>query len=176
MRDEYTELLEEQARITEEFFHQRKWYEELEARRAEVERQLHVLRDWVVSAQGEQCAYCGAYLRSNRSYQLQHDEWEGLVDDAELDARRAQDPVPYKRRVKFQIRLKVPKSRGGSEVLENLVACCATCGPKKHNKTHDEFMRLMEEARAGAAVARPSRPPSPRANSLSRPARCKHEA
>lgn len=153
MRDEYTALLEDQARLTQEFEQQRKWYHELEARRAEVERQLHALRDRVVSAQGEQCVYCGAYLRSNRSYQLQRDEWEGLISDAELDERRAQDPVPYERRVKFQIRLKVPKSRGGSEVMENLVACCATCGPKKSNKTHDEFMRLMEGERARAAVA-----------------------
>jgi 5-methylcytosine-specific restriction endonuclease McrA len=151
MRDEYTALIEEQGRVSQEFEQQRKRYQELEARRAQVERELHVLRERVVSAQGEQCAYCGAHLRSNRSYQLQRDEWEGLIDDAELDARRAQNPIPYERRVKYQIRLKVPKSRGGCEALENLVACCTTCGPKKHNKTHDEFMSLIE-GRARAAV------------------------
>jgi hypothetical protein len=33
-----------------------------------------------------------------------------------------------------------------------LVACCATCGPKKHNKTHEEFISLMERERTQATV------------------------
>ena len=157
MRDEYTELLEEQSRISQEFREQRKWYEELQARTADVERQLHALRERVISAQGERCAYCGALLRSNRSYQLHRElrdlELDYSVSDEELEARRrVQDPVPYESRAKFQIRLKVPKSRGGFEVMENLVACCAMCGTKKHTKTHDEFMRLMEAGRAGTAA------------------------
>lgn len=157
MRDEYTELREEQERIAQEFARQRKQYEELRARSAEVTRQLRELRERVVAAQGEQCAYCGTHLRSNRSYQL-YAELPPLdpadpIDAAALAARRAQDPIPYEDRVEFQIRLKVRKAHGGCEVMENLVACCDTCGPKKHNKTHEEFMRLMEGERARAAVA-----------------------
>lgn len=140
MRDEYTELIEEQGRIAQELERQRKRHEELQAMSAQVWRQLYVLRERVVSAQGERCIYCGAHLRSNRSYQLHRDELDDLIDDAELVARLAQDPIPYERRVKYQIRLKVPKSRGGFEVMENLVACCAACGPKKSNKTHEEFL------------------------------------
>lgn len=157
MRDEYTELIEEQDRISQEFREQRKWYEELQARSAAVTRQLYVLRERVISAQGERCAYCGTLLRSNRSYQLDRElrdlELDYLISDEEWEARRrAQDPVPYESRAKFHIRLKVPKSRGGLEVMENLVACCAECGRRKHTKTHDEFLRLMEEERAGAAA------------------------
>ncbi|HEX7956346.1 MAG TPA: HNH endonuclease [Pyrinomonadaceae bacterium] len=171
MRDEYTALREEQDRISLEFEKQRMKYAELENRRAEVQRQLHVLRERVVSAQGEQCAYCGAHLRSNRSYQLDRELCglgrEGLILGNALAARRVQDPISYERRVAFQIRLKVPKSRGGSEVMENLVACCDTCGSKKNKKTHDEFLRQIEGERARAAVAQKRRPlqlvpPAPR--------------
>ena len=158
MRDEYTELLEEQERIARDFEKQRQRYEELKSQRAAVRAQIYVLRERIVAAQGEQCAYCGAHLRSNPAYQLYQElrelELEGFVDEETLTARWAEEPIPYEERVELQIRLKVPKSRGGLEVMENLVACCIKCGPRKHNKTHQEFMHQLEGERAYAAVAR----------------------
>jgi 5-methylcytosine-specific restriction endonuclease McrA len=149
MRDEYTELIEEQGRIERDFMKQRRWYEQLNAEQDDVKQKLYELRERIIAAQGEQCAYCGAHLRSNRAYQLDQElqklEREGDIDRETLTARRAEEAIPYLYRVPVQIRLKVPKSRGGYEVMENLVACCAKCGPKKHNKTHEEFLLLLKE-------------------------------
>lgn len=151
MRDEYTELIEEQERIARDFEKQRRWYQELQAEEAAVKQKLYVLRERIIAAQGEQCAYCGAHLRSNRSYQYDREskelEQEGYAAVETLRARRAAELIPYHTRVPVQIRLKVPKTRGGLEVMENLVACCARCGPRKHNKTHEEFLLLLESER-----------------------------
>ncbi|MDQ3919588.1 MAG: HNH endonuclease [Acidobacteriota bacterium] len=135
-------VLEDRDRITEEIDLLRKRFEELQGERAQVWRRLYDLRGRVVSAQGERCAYCGVGLRPNRPYESRHEPY----------------PAHDEGRVEYQIRLKVPKSRGGPEVMENLVACCWECGRRKHTKTHAEFLRLLEAERAGAAAAQHGSP------------------
>jgi len=37
----------------------------------------------------------------------------------------------------------IPYSFGGSDDDENLALACSTCNTRKHNKTHDEFMKII---------------------------------
>lgn len=43
----------------------------------------------------------------------------------------------------WHIEHKIPRSRGGTDLPDNLVASCAPCNMKKRNKTPDEFAKQM---------------------------------
>jgi 5-methylcytosine-specific restriction endonuclease McrA len=63
---------------------------------------------------------------------------------------------------KLQVEHLIPKSRGGSDRLSNLVLACETCNQKKNDRTAKEFgfSHLMEQAKVplgGAAVMNATR-------------------
>jgi 5-methylcytosine-specific restriction endonuclease McrA len=63
---------------------------------------------------------------------------------------------------KLQVEHLIPKSRGGSDRLSNLVLACETCNQQKGDRTAEEFgfLHLMEQAKAplvGAAVMNATR-------------------
>jgi 5-methylcytosine-specific restriction endonuclease McrA len=54
---------------------------------------------------------------------------------------------------------RVPRSRGGSEGLSNLVFACHSCNQRKRDRSEDEFVASDWLARRRAEVAERSRPP-----------------
>ena len=45
----------------------------------------------------------------------------------------------------FHIDHKVPISKGGKNIITNMVCCCPDCNRLKWNRTHDEFLKFMQE-------------------------------
>jgi 5-methylcytosine-specific restriction endonuclease McrA len=49
----------------------------------------------------------------------------------------------------FSIDHDVPKSKGGDDSLENLVACCRTCNTQKHDRDGGEWLTILEQREQG---------------------------
>ena len=126
--EEYVELLERRAKAESELA---QMSAPLKKAISETNRRILEIRDEIVIAQNGRCPYCNARLRLYSENQMDED-----VDTF------------YKNfdKQKYQINLGIPRSRGGQEVLSNLVAACITCGRKKGTKTHEEYLALSKPA------------------------------
>jgi 5-methylcytosine-specific restriction endonuclease McrA len=142
MKDEYTELAEQRRALEKEI-------ERLRGEHKRTDERWHELRDNVVRAQNEQCAYCDVYLISNEAWQMNvaENDYGEEVERSGGKLFMMNPDVPFESRVKYQIRLKIPKSRGGEETIDNLVACCWECGQLKANNTHEEFIVKLKQRR-----------------------------
>lgn len=142
MRDEYTELITERKVLERQAG-------ELAAKQKEVEQKIRAIKEQVVSAQGERCAYCGTWLQTQETWGIEHygppPEWERWTEDEQPDYAYPEGYVPHNERSPYHIHLKLPRSQGGDDVIDNLVATCAKCGTKKGTQSHEDFKRKVAQ-------------------------------
>lgn len=93
-------------------------------------------RDWISAIQPQiiektkgKCWYCGERFVLG-----------ALASDRSIPGYK---PTPAEKRKKLHIDHQTPLSRGGSDDLENLVPCCATCNSSKGRKTVEEYRAFV---------------------------------